>query len=140
MILEVRHEQENLFYAMKVAFALEFLHAINIVHRDVIASNVLIAHDGYLKLAGFKNAKVVLGSDKTYTIVGHVSCNAPEMLNKRSGYGRLVDWWALGVLVYRLLYGLDAFNSLPTQIGDKIHTVAAGHESDETHGDVISPS
>lgn len=68
--------------------------------------NLLIARDGYLKLADFSFAKVVEG--KTYTLCGTPEYLAPEVILNQ-GHCRGVDWWTLGILIYEMSVGIDPF-------------------------------
>ena len=108
------------FYAANVALTIEYMHSKGIVYRDLKPENLLLAHNGYLKLADFGLAKVI--ENKTYTLCGTPEYLAPEMiLNK--GHDRAVDWWAYGVLLYEMLVGMEPFSSEdPTEVYHKILT------------------
>ena len=94
------------FYAGQIVFVLEFLHSKKIVYRNLKLENILIDKNGYLKLIDFELAKEV--KNRTYTMCGTACYLAPEIiLNK--GYGLSVDWWALGVLIYEMISGVDPF-------------------------------
>ena len=84
----------------------EYLHSKNIIYRDLKPENLLIAHDGYLKLTDFGFAKVVDG--RTYTLCGTPEYLAPEILLNK-GHGKPVDWWTLGILTYEMIAGIDPF-------------------------------
>jgi len=96
------------FFAAQVVLMLEHLHSNNVVYRDLKPENLLIDSMGYLKLSDFGFAKVV--KDRTYTICGTPEYIAPEIL-RNQGHGKGADWWALGVLVYEMLVGIDPFNA-----------------------------
>ena len=95
------------FYAGQIVFFLDYLHNKNIVFRNLKLENVLIDKNGYLKIVDYILAKEV--KDRTYTMCGTASYLAPEIiLNK--GHGLSVDWWALGVLIYEMIGGIDPFS------------------------------
>ena len=68
----------------------------------------MLAAGGYCKLVDFGFAKVV-ADDRTYTLVGTTGYLAPELVLGQ-GYGRAVDFWALGVLLFGVAYGLSPFD------------------------------
>lgn len=97
------------FYAAQIVLVLDHLHRADIVYRDLKPENVLIGQDGNLKLADFGFAKVV--PDQTWTFCGTPEYLAPELVGASgSGYGKAVDWYALGVLIYEMLVGRPPFN------------------------------
>eukprot|EP00928_Gymnodinium_smaydae_P026389 TRINITY_DN20744_c0_g4_i2.p1 TRINITY_DN20744_c0_g4~~TRINITY_DN20744_c0_g4_i2.p1 ORF type:complete len:1026 (+),score=218.71 TRINITY_DN20744_c0_g4_i2:112-3189(+) len=89
-----------------MALALEHLHERNIVFRDLKPENIILSRDGYPKLCDYGFAKFVL--HRAMTLCGTPEYVAPEVIG-HSGYDRMVDWWALGVLTYELITGLTPF-------------------------------
>ena len=94
------------FYLANVTLAFEHLYTHKIVHRDLKPENLLLTQRGYLKVADFGLAKIVLG--KTFTTCGTPDYFAPELMNG-TGYNHSVDWWTLGVFMYELLAGRAPF-------------------------------
>lgn len=86
--------------------AIQYLHERNIVYRDLKPENLLLCRDGHLRLTDFGFAKVV--PETTWTLCGTPDYLAPEIVMSR-GYGKAVDWYAVGVLIYEMLLGSPPF-------------------------------
>ena len=100
-------------YIKDVAEALKYLHGKRICHRDIKLENILLKSDGsssVAKLSDFGFAKRLPEGDDVglKTKCGTISYTAPEILLGQS-YGRSVDLWSLGVVVYSLLSGYQPF-------------------------------
>lgn len=94
-------------YIAEVGLALDHLHKVGIVYRDLKPENILINTDGHLKLTDFGLAKDI-GNETTRTFCGTADFLAPEIIEKHA-YSFTVDWWALGILTYELLFGRCPF-------------------------------
>lgn len=101
------------FYTAQMVLCLEYMHSKGIVYRDMKPENILLARDGYLKLADFGFVKKLGFGEKTYTICGTPEYIAPEIFDNR-GHGHAVDFYSLGILIYELLYGDAPFRGTDT--------------------------
>ena len=134
---DILTEEEARFYVAEIVLAIESIHKLDCIHRDIKPDNVLIDKSGHIKLTDFGLSKISdkifqnnfeknlnLNNNKTkdngkpthnknYSCVGTAYYVAPEVLNKR-GYGPEVDWWSLGVIFFEMLVGYVPFCSKET--------------------------
>ena len=104
-------EGQARFYCAQLVIALEHLHSMGIVYRDLKPENVLIDGQGYIRLADFGLSKLTHSSDqKIKSMCGTPEYFAPEIITVRE-YGREVDYWALGCLILEMITGNPPFFS-----------------------------
>nr|XP_019937636.1 PREDICTED: microtubule-associated serine/threonine-protein kinase 4 isoform X3 [Paralichthys olivaceus] len=111
-------------YFAETVLALEYLHNYGIVHRDLKPDNLLVTSMGHIKLTDFGLSKVGLMNMTTNLYEGHIEKDAREFSDKqvcgtpeyiapevilRQGYGKPVDWWAMGIILYEFLVGCVPF-------------------------------
>lgn len=107
-------EYQTQFYAAQMVLALQYLHSMRIIYRDLKPENVLLECDGYIKITDFGFSKRLEGPNTlTTSFVGTPEYMAPEMLVKTlrvAGYSYSVDWWTLGVFIYESAAGAPPFS------------------------------
>ncbi|VVA92729.1 unnamed protein product [Arabis nemorensis] len=135
-------------YIAELVLALEYLHSLKIVHRDLKPDNLLIAHNGHIKLTDFGLSKIGL-INNTIDLSGHESDATPRTTShhflksqeeervRRSAvgtpdylapeillgteHGYAADWWSVGIILFELITGIPPFTaSRPEIIFDNI--------------------
>uniref|UniRef100_A0A669BVC6 Ribosomal protein S6 kinase n=1 Tax=Oreochromis niloticus TaxID=8128 RepID=A0A669BVC6_ORENI len=103
-------EEAVRIYIGEIILALEHLHKLGIVYRDIKLENILLDSDGHVVLTDFGLSKEFLEEDgRTYSFCGTIEYMAPEIIRGKSGHGKSVDWWSLGILMFELLTGASPF-------------------------------
>jgi protein-serine/threonine kinase len=99
------NEDKTRLYACEILLGLEELHRRDIIFRDLKPDNVVLDADGHARLTDFGLSKEGVNHDtQTSSFCGSYAYLAPEML-KRTGHGKQVDWYLLGVVIYEMLTG-----------------------------------
>ncbi len=119
------NEKEAAFIMHQLLLALEYMHTIGIVHRDLKLSNILISNIAnnednklHVKLCDFGLAVVLEHPDEEhFTLCGTPNYIAPEVAMQRS-HGLPADLWSVGCLFYSMVVGAPPFEQ-----GDVKHTL-----------------
>ncbi|XP_063720354.1 cAMP-dependent protein kinase catalytic subunit 1-like [Symsagittifera roscoffensis] len=101
-------EMRTRFYASQVLLAFEYMHYLDLIHRDLKPENLLIDHKGYLKVTDFGFCKKIKG--RAWTFCGTPEYLAPEIILSK-GYGKAVDWWSFGILMFEMASGQPPFQA-----------------------------
>lgn len=97
------------FYAAEIAAGLGHLHSLGIIYRDLKPENLILDSEGHIKITDFGLSKEdVQGEHDVKSFCGTPEYLAPEVL-KRQPYGKVVDWWSYGTLVYEMIHGLPPY-------------------------------
>lgn len=94
-------EKEIMFLFVQLALALQHIHALHVLHRDLKPLNIFLTRQGIVKLGDFGIARLIENSVGAQTMIGTPSYLSPEMCNSEP-YGTKSDLWSLGVVTYEM--------------------------------------
>lgn len=98
-------EQQIAQIVAQVLQALEYLHSMKKIHRDIKAGNILLNSQGMAKLADFGISAQQVGDEKRTTTIGSSYWMAPETL-MGGGYDSKADIWSLGITIMEMAEGI----------------------------------
>lgn len=104
-------EDRTRFYIGEISLAIKYLHTAGIIYRDLKLENLMLDRHGHIKITDFGLCKEQMNhGDSTTTFCGTPEYLAPEVIED-SDYGRAVDWWGVGVVMYEMISGMLPFRS-----------------------------
>ncbi|MCJ1464031.1 Cell cycle serine/threonine-protein kinase cdc5/MSD2 [Pseudocyphellaria aurata] len=110
-------------HTVQICGAIKYMHARNVIHRDLKMGNLFLDRDMNIKLGDFGLAAILATKEeckdvhnsslaRRTTVCGTPNYIAPEILKKgKAGHDLKVDIWSIGVIVYAMLTGCPPFQS-----------------------------
>lgn len=112
-------ESQARIWIRQIALAIEYLHVLDIAHRDIKLENVLVTQNYNVKLTDFGFARRILDEQGenawSETFCGSLAYVAPEILKGNPYRPKPTDMWSFGVMVFVMLNKANPFNS--TEMG-----------------------
>lgn len=100
-------EDQARIWTRQLALAVQYMHELEIAHRDIKCENVLLTANQNAKLSDFGFARMCVDKDfldiHSETFCGSLSYTAPEILQGNPYYPKPTDIWSLGVVLYVML-------------------------------------
>ena len=105
-------ELEAQYYIFYIIKALQYLHSLKIIHRDLKLANIFITENMQIKLGDFGLAtQLEFDGERKRTLCGTPNYIAPEILDGKKGHSIEVDIWSIGIILYILLIGKPPFET-----------------------------
>lgn len=121
--------KEAVSIAIQVARGIEAAHNNNIVHRDIKPQNIMISHEGKVKVTDFGIARAATSNTIHSDVMGSVHYTSPEQARNGFVDGKS-DIYSLGIVMYEMVTGRVPFD------GDTTVSIAIQHLQEE----MVAPS
>jgi mitogen-activated protein kinase 15 len=136
-ILQDIHKKFIIYQILK---ALKFIHSADIIHRDLKPSNIFINSDCHIKLGDFGLARTLEHNPHMGSIVTEYVATrwyrAPEMILAAQKYGKPIDMWSVGCILYEMLVGTPLLPGKSTKDMIKMMFSVTGFPDRKEYNDI----
>ncbi|CAB75990.2 Serine/threonine-protein kinase ppk6 [Schizosaccharomyces pombe] len=112
-------EKESKAIFFQIALAVAHLHSFDIIHRDIKDENVILEGNGCARLIDFGSSSLTKNGPFD-TFRGTVGFAAPELLRGEKYLGKEQDIWALGILLYTIVYRENPYYNIEEILDAKL--------------------
>ncbi|RHZ79162.1 hypothetical protein Glove_151g183 [Diversispora epigaea] len=94
---------------IQIIDAMDCMHENNIMHRDLKLENIFLSKNLDLKIGNFGLSTELNSTEYKRNACGIFPYMVPEILTSKVGYWFEADIWAIGVIMYVMLFGSMSF-------------------------------
>ncbi|KAK0057770.1 tetra-peptide repeat homeobox protein 1, partial [Biomphalaria pfeifferi] len=124
-----------MFYVLELIHALIYLHEHDVIVRNINTNSVMVDHQGHVLLQDFSLGEFGASSRMKDFDTVPVFYLAPEII-KYDTYSKAIDWWALGITIYSLMYGQQVPGSVNQHVPGSVNKHVPGSVNKHVPGSV----
>ncbi|KAF2073596.1 hypothetical protein CYY_005085 [Polysphondylium violaceum] len=105
---------QKLSIAIDIAEAMNFLHSLNVIHRDLKSGNILITQNLRAKLIDFGTSRDIDASKEMTRNLGTICWMAPEVIksSKSKPYTESCDVYSFGIVLWEIYCRSEPFSGV----------------------------
>ncbi|GAB1606073.1 testis-specific serine/threonine-protein kinase 2-like [Argonauta hians] len=104
-------EQKAKSFFTSILSAISYMHSKQLVHRDIKCENILLNRENEVKVSDFGFAREIKEGQLSSTFCGSMAYSCPEILQKKPYYPMAADAWALGIVLFKMIFNRFPYKS-----------------------------